>query len=64
VGVAALDQHQRPGLERHGFPVDDGLAGAGDDEQPLISTAVAVVRPALSLAWGERYLGRLGVLVA
>jgi hypothetical protein len=46
-------------LQGDGLPVDDGLARAGDHEQPLVGPAVPVVRPALGLAGGERQLGRL-----
>src|SRR5262249_39289446 len=44
--------------------VDDGLARAGDDEEPLVGALVPVVRPALRRARRQRHLRHPGPLVA
>jgi hypothetical protein len=64
VRVAPPDQHERPLPQLDPVAVHDGLAGAGNDVEPLVRAAVAVVRPAVRLAGPERHLRGLAVLVA
>jgi hypothetical protein len=53
---AAGDEHERPRVQLDTLAIDDCVARAGDDEEPLVGSSVMVVRPALGLAGSERHL--------
>src|SRR5512132_1959504 len=50
VAIAALDQHDRSGAQRHAPPVDRRRAAARSHEQPLIRAPMTVVGPSLAVA--------------
>jgi hypothetical protein len=51
------------GAERQRLAADMRLAAPGDDEQPLVGAAMAVIRAAFLAAGSDRHLRRLGVLI-
>src|SRR4051794_35462426 len=64
VAITAFDKQQGAGTQGMLLTVDDGHAFTRDDKQPLVSAAMAVVRPAFVVAGCERHLRRLGPIVA
>jgi hypothetical protein len=64
VRLSSLDQYERPVSQLDPLALDDGLALASYHEQPLVGSAMAIVRPALGGTRSERHLGCLGMLVA
>src|SRR5207244_6305445 len=59
-----FDEQKRAGAQRITFAVDGRGAAAGDDVQPLVAAAMAVVRAALAVARLEHHLRGLSVAVA
>jgi hypothetical protein len=64
VVLAALDQDKHTLAQLDLPAVDHRDTLAADDEEPLVSSTVVVVRPAFGPAGGKRHLGRLRMLVA
>jgi hypothetical protein len=59
VPLAAFDHQQLAGLQRATPALDDRHARPRDDVQPLIRTAVVVVRVALAVAGRDDHFGGL-----
>jgi hypothetical protein len=64
VPVSPLDEHQRALAQLDPLAIHDRHAGAGEDVEPLVRAAVAVLGAALGFAGPERHLGGLAVPVA
>ena len=61
---AALDQQERAFAQSDLPAVNDGCPCPGDNVQPLVSSAMAVVRTPFAVPGGQGHLRRLGVPIA